>query len=45
VSQVIEIGAASVVGHRELNEVDPPVLLDQEELLLLIEHPFESREG
>jgi hypothetical protein len=44
-SQVIKIRAATVVRHRKLDEVDPAVLLDQKELLLLIEHPFEGREG
>ena len=38
---MIEIRAAILIVQSELYEINPSVLLDKEELLFLVEHPFE----
>ena len=43
-SRMIKIPARRGVGEVELHKVDAAVLLNQEELLFLVEHPLESGE-
>jgi hypothetical protein len=41
-SRMIKVPARRRVGEVELHKVDAAILLDQEELLFLVEHPLEG---